>query len=125
MFDVTLTETEPTIIEVRFAGNVSEEDRDADVRFGQLVKAQRGQPFRVVCDFGRTMAMAPEVAERFMRAQTLAVRRGMTRDAFVSQSRVLRLQLSRLAHESSRSHKLGPLRFFDDLEAAYSYIRQP
>lgn len=125
MFDVVLTQQKPTIIEVRFSGNVDEDGVKADRRFGELVKAQANRPFRVVCDFGTTMAMAPGIAERFMRAQALAVSAGMTRDAFVSRSQVLRLQLSRLAVESNRSRKLGPLRFFDDLEQAYLYVREP
>ena len=125
MLDVSPTQTDPRIIQVTFVGVSSREEVANDGRFATVIKRFQGAPFRVVCDFQHASAMSPAVADMFALAQSFAIRHGMERDAFVSQSKILRLQLARVASESSRLRRLGPLRFFDTLEQAYVYILQP
>lgn len=125
MLKVSLTQTEPNVILVTFTGVVTPEEVERDGRFIETVQALRGAPFRVVCDFENAAAMSPEVADIFVQSQAFAIRSGLERDAFVSSSKVVRLQLARVADESSRLRALGPLRFFDTLDEAYAYILEP
>jgi hypothetical protein len=66
--------------------------------------------------------MPADVCAVFVRGQEFAVARGMERDAFVCSSSVLRLQLVRIARESGRIGSLGPLLFFDSVDAGRAYL---
>ena len=107
---------------VRFEGQVVLTDVLGDRRFGELVKSFQGAPFRVVCDFRNTTSMEEGVADAFMRAQSFALKANLEKDAFVTSDPQLRFQFNRIAHDTRRFEWLGPLRFFDSLEAAQSYI---
>lgn len=93
--------------------------------FGNAVRALGGKPYRVLCDFTQTITMPEDVCAVFMRGQEFAVERGMDRDAFVCSSSVLRLQFVRIARESGRFERLGPLHFFDTLEQGRAYLEAP
>ncbi len=125
MVNVSVTHTKPRIIKVTFEGVLSQSSGPGEGAFHDMVLQLQAEPFRVVCDFRATSAMSPELADLFAKGQAFALRHGMERDAFVSRSQVLRLQLGRVALESARLHALGPLRFFDTLDEAYAYILQP
>jgi hypothetical protein len=117
-----LCSQEPAIVLVGFTGRIGLADILASRDFGNTVKALAGKPFRVLCDFTHTITMPAEVCAVFVRGQAFAVARGMERDAFVCSSSVLRLQLVRIARESGRSASLGPLPFFDSLDAGRAYL---
>lgn len=93
--------------------------------FGNVVRALGGKPYRVLCDFTQTITMPEDVCAVFMRGQEFAVERGMERDAFVCTSSVLRLQFVRIARESGRFERLGPLHFFDTVEQARVHLEAP
>ena len=93
--------------------------------FGNAVRALGGKPYRVLCDFMQTITMPEDVCAVFMRGQEFAVERGMERDAFVCTSSVLRLQFVRIARESGRFERLGPLHFFDTIEQGRAYLEAP
>lgn len=93
--------------------------------FGDVVRSLAGKPFRVLCDFTRTITMPEDVCAVFMRGQEFALARGMERDAFACTSSVLRLQFARIARESGRAERLGPLQFFDTLAEARACLEAP
>lgn len=93
--------------------------------FGNVVRGLGGKPYRVLCDFTQTITMPEDVCVVFMRGQEFAVERGMERDAFVCSSSVLRLQFVRIARESGRFERLGPLHFFDTIEQGRAYLEAP
>ena len=123
MIEIKKTNDKPAVFTITFQGFLSlQETNEAAQRFGAGVQALQGAPFRVLCDLSRMSAMPQEVAEVFMKAQSFAVNVGMERDAFVTRSAVIRLQISRLARENERYKKLGDIKFFDTLEAATEHI---
>jgi hypothetical protein len=122
MIQSHLSVPEPPIIAVTFEGRIDLAEINASREFGDVIKSLQGKPFRVLCDFTRTITMPEAVSEVFMRAQEFAVTRGMERDAFVCSSSVLRLQFSRIAKQSGRLESLGPLRFFDTVLAAKAFL---
>lgn len=111
------------MIAVTFTGDVLLSEVEGDRRFGDLVKNFQGAPFRVLCDFRHATSMEAGVADVFMRAQSFALKANLEKDAFVTSDPQLRFQFNRIAHDTRRFHWLGPLRFFDTLEAAKSYIQ--
>jgi hypothetical protein len=117
-----LCSEEPAIVLVEFTGRIGLPDILASRDFGNIVKTLAGKPFRVLCDFTQAITMPAEVCAVFVRGQEFAVERGMERDAFVCSSSVLRLQFVRIARESGRIGSLGPLRFFDSLDAGRAYL---
>lgn len=119
---MSLASEQPRVIQVTFEGEVLLTDVVGDRRFGDLVKGFKGSPFRVLCDFRHTRSMEDGVADTFMRAQSFALKANLEKDAFVTSDPQLRFQLNRIAHDTRRFHWLGPLRFFDTLEAAQTYI---
>ena len=123
VIDVTLVSEAPRVIVVTFEGRVLLSDVRDDRRFGELVKGFEGAPFRVVCDFRHTTSMEEGVANAFMRAQSFALKANLEKDAFVTSDPQLRFQLNRIAHDTRRFHWLGPLRFFETIEAAQTYIQ--
>lgn len=123
LVEVSLASEKPRVIEVTLKGDVLLSHVEGDRRFGDLVKSFNGAPFRVLCDFRHTTSMEEGVADVFMRAQSFALKANLEKDAFVTSDPQLRFQLNRIAHDTRRFHWLGPLRFFDTLEAAQSYIQ--
>jgi hypothetical protein len=120
---VSLASENPCLIVAVLEGRVVLSEVESDRRFGELVKSFKGAPFRVLCDFRATTSMAEGVADAFMRAQSFALKANLEKDAYVTSDVQLRYQLNRIAHDTRRFHWLGPLRFFDTIEAAQSYIR--
>jgi hypothetical protein len=118
-----LATQQPKVITVTFEGPVLLTEVAADRRFGDLVKTFGGAPFRVLCDFRGTSSMEDGVAEVFMRAQSFALKANLEKDAFVTTEPTLRHRFNQIAHDTRRFHWLGPLRFFDTLEAAMTYIQ--
>jgi hypothetical protein len=122
LVEVTLSSQNPKVITVTFQGEVRLAEVVDDRRFGDLVKTFAGAPFRVLCDFRQATTMEAGVAEVFMRAQSFALKANLEKDAFVTSDAGLRDQFNRIAHETRRFHWLGPLRFFDALDAASAYV---
>jgi hypothetical protein len=120
---VELASENPRIVMVRLEGKVLLTDVAEDRRFAELVRSFKGAPFRVICDFRHTTSMEEGVADAFLRAQSFALKQNLEKDAFVTSDPQLRFQLNRIAHDTRRFHWLGPLRFFDSLEAAQTYIQ--
>lgn len=120
-----LCSEQPPIILLAFSGRIGLADIESSRDFGNVVKAMAGKPFRVLCDFTRLLTMPEDVCAVFVRGQEFAVARGMERDAFVCSSSVLRLQFARIAHESGRARRLGPVKFFDSLPHGRAYLEQP
>ena len=119
------TDLVPAIFIITFSGLLSvTETSDAATTFARKVQALRGAPFRVVCDFEDMATMPQEPAEVFMRAQALAVESGMDRDAFVTRSAVVRMQLDCLARLNHRAEKLGALAFFEARREALMHVEQ-
>ena len=123
LVEVSLASEKPRVIEVTLTDEVLLSHVEDDRRFGDLVKSFNGAPFRVLCDFRHTTSMEEGVADVFMRAQSFALKANLEKDAYVTSNPQLRFQLNRIAHDTRRFHWLGPLRFFDTLEAAQSYIQ--
>lgn len=113
---------EPPIVLVAFTGRIGLSDIAGSRDFGRVVRSLAGKPFRVLCDFSQTITMPADVCAVFIKGQEFAVASGMERDAFVCTSSVLRLQFARIARESGRIRSLGPLCFFDGVEAARAYL---
>ena len=107
---------------VTFAGRITLPDIQRSRQFGNVVRSLAGKPFRVLCDFTQTLAMPEEVSAVFIRGQEFAMAHGMERDAFVCASSVLRLQFARIARESGRIERLGPLPFFETVAEARRYL---
>lgn len=124
MIEYDRVESDLPVLLVRYAGRVTVEEVDGDDGFLRFVERCSGYPFRIVCDFSDLKIMTSEVAERFLQGQAHAVARGMDRDAFVTTSELLRLQLTRVATESARSERLGEPRWFSTLDAALDYVRE-
>jgi hypothetical protein len=120
---VQLACEKPRVIAVTFEGTVLLKDVENDRRFGDLVKTFGAAPFRVVCDFRNLDFMQDGVTEVFMRAQSFALKANLERDAFITSRQDLRNQFNRIAHDTRRFHWLGPLRFFDQLDHAMTYIQ--
>ena len=122
MVDVKLHAGPRPLIEVVFLGVIETDEITADRRFGDFIKTLKNKKFRVLCDFSETSVMRDAVADVFFKAQDFAVKRGMERDAFVCKSKVLELQLARLARSNRRAEILGNLHFFDSRDAGLAYL---
>jgi len=120
-----LCSVEPPIVLVTAAGRLTLPVIQSSRDFGNVVRALGGKPYRVLCDFTQTITMPEDVCAVFMRGQEFAVERGMERDAFVCTSSVLRLQFVRIARESGRFERLGPLHFFDTIEQGRAHLEAP
>jgi hypothetical protein len=114
---------DPVILRVKFVGMTTIDEAEQSRDFGDLIKSLGGRSFSVLCDFTQAPAMLEVVSDTFVRAQAFAVERGMLADAFVTTSDVMRMQLSRIARESGRLARLGPLKFFGDTISAMTYLR--
>lgn len=122
MVKVELASPQPKVVRLTFEGAIPLSDIVGDRRFGDLVRTFGGAPFRVLCDFQLMTVMEEGVPAVFMRAQSFALKANLEKDAFVTSDGGLRYQLNRIAHDTRRFQWLGPLRFFDTLEAAEKYI---
>jgi hypothetical protein len=121
--DTRLYSQDPPIVLVTFIGRITLHEITSNRDFGRIVKSLGERPFRLLCDFTRTLTMPAEVCAVFVKAQEFAVARGMERDALVGTSSVVRLQFARLARESGRATSLGPLHFFDTLVEGAAYLQ--
>lgn len=120
-----LLSVDPPIVLLTVAGRLTLPAIQNASDFRDVVRSLGGRPYRVLCDFTQMITMPEDVCNVFMRGQEFAVERGMERDAFACTSSVLRLQFVRIARESGRFDRLGPIQFFDTLEQARAYLEMP